>query len=351
MKSYDIVEWGKPLQVVMRDTPKPVGTEVLVKIDACGVCHSDLHIRDGSLDLGNGRRVTFESVGVKLPFTLGHEIVGTVVSGGPDATVAAGARCVVYPWQGCGHCRHCRRGDELSCDAGRALGTRLPGGYSDHVIVSHERYLLDYGTLDPLLAATCACSGLTAFSALRKLPSLTVEDSILLIGAGGLGLAALGLTSVLTKARVVVADIDSAKLSVARSQGAHEILDLKQTDAGARLRSMVGEGVRGVIDFVGSPDTVDFAINAAGRGGVAVIVGLFGGALPLSTALLPMRNLTVRGSYVGSLAEMVELIALLQASPVPTLPLHERAMSQINEMLADLAAGKVSGRVVARVDG
>lgn len=348
MRSHDIVEWGKPLQLVVRETPQPVGTEVLVRVEACGVCHSDLHIREGSIDLGSGRRVSFDSIGVKLPFTLGHEIVGTVAAAGPESSAVPGTRCVVYPWQGCGHCRHCLRGDELSCDAGRALGTRVPGGYSDHVIVSHQRYLLDYGALDPLLAATCACSGLTAYSALRKLPSLTAQDHLLLIGAGGLGLAALGLASALTEARIVVADIDAAKLPLARSRGAHEVLDLSAADAGVRLRSLIGEGVRGVIDFVGSPETVDFALRASGRGGAIVVVGLFGGAMSLSTALLPMRNITLRGSYVGSLQEMTDLLAMLQTAPVLNVPLHERPMSQVEDALADLAAGRVSGRMLVR---
>jgi alcohol dehydrogenase, propanol-preferring len=352
MKSWDIVEWGRPLQAVVRETPRPEGTQVLVRIDACGVCHSDLHIQTGALDLGGGRQVSFESVGVTLPFTMGHEIVGEVAAAGPDADIAVGTRCVVYPWHGCGHCRLCLRGDELSCNQGMALGTRRPGGYADHVMVPHARYLLDYGRLDPLLAATCACSGLTAYSALRKLPPLQAEDTLLLIGAGGLGQAALGLAAELTPARVVVADIANAKLAAATEAGAQGTLNLRAGDDAslAALREMKAE-VRSVIDFVGSPQTVGFAMKAAGRGGVVVIVGLFGGALPVSTALLPMRNLTLRGSYVGTLAEMQELLDLLQRRPLLKVPLERRPMSALNEALEDLAAGRVAGRVLAMTDG
>ena len=347
MKSFDIVEWGRPLQEVIRATPKPTGSEVLLAVQACGVCHSDLHIRDGFLDLGEGRRASFEDLGLKLPFTLGHEIVGTVVAAGPAADIAPGARRVVYPWIGCGVCRHCTAGDELSCESNVALGTRRAGGYADHVIVPHPRYLLDFGDLDPLVAATCACSGLTAFSALRKLPVYGPEDTLLLIGAGGLGLAALDLARTLTKARVVGADIDPAKLMAASAASGCATVDLRQPGAVERLRAIVGEGVRGVIDFVGAPNTLDFGLKAAGKGATLVAVGLFGGGLNLSTAMLPSRNLTLRGSYVGTLQEMRDLLALVQRERLLRVPIEQIPMPQINDALEALATGRARGRLVA----
>jgi len=351
MKSYDIVEWGKPLQEVLRDTPTPTGSEVRVKVEACGVCHSDLHIREGALDLGNGKHIEFGSVGVKLPFTMGHEIVGVVDEIGPDARIARGTRCVVYPWHGCGDCLNCRNGREVDCENGRALGTRRPGGYSDYVLVPHERYILDYGTLDPLLAATCACSGLTSYSALRKLPPLLPDDTLLLIGAGGLGLAALGLAPAVTAARVVVADIDDAKLEHAAKAGAANVVNLRSEDAVRSLRQVAPNGIRGIIDFVGSAQTTGIALDSVARGGTVIVVGLFGGALSVSTALLPMRNVTLRGSYVGSLDEMKSLLALLEEQEIVSpVKLQKRPMSQANEALDDLARGRIAGRVLAVAD-
>ncbi|ABF12404.1 alcohol dehydrogenase [Cupriavidus metallidurans] len=348
MKSYDIVEWGKPLQEVLRDRPKPVGTEVLVKVQACGICHSDLHIRDGLLDLGNGKHISFESVGVKLPFTMGHEIVGVVAEAGSEASVKAGTPCVVYPWHGCGTCLNCTNGREVDCESGRALGTRKPGGYSDYVVVPHEQYLLDYGNLDPLLAATCACSGLTSFSALKKLPPMLEADTLVLIGAGGLGLAALGLAPQLTSARLVVADIDDEKLARASAAGAHEVVNLRSENAARDLRKAAPNGIRAIVDFVGSAQTTGVALESVARGGTVVVVGLFGGAISLSTALLPMRNVTLRGSYVGSVEEMRALLDLLQekgkGSPVN---LKSLPMSAVNEALEELAQGRVAGRLLA----
>lgn len=348
MKSYDIVEWGKPLQEVLRETPAPTGSEVRVRIEACGICHSDLHIREGALDLGNGKRIDFESVGVKLPFTMGHEIVGVVDELGPDARIPRGTRCVVYPWHGCGECLNCRNGREVDCERGRALGTRRPGGYSDYVVVPHERYLLDYGTLDPLLAATCACSGLTSYSALRKLPPLLAEDTLVLIGAGGLGLAALGLAPVATPARIVVADIDDAKLGHAASAGAHDVVNLRAENAVHALRQAAPNGIRAIIDFVGSAQTTGLALESVARGGTVIVVGLFGGALSVSTALLPMRNVTLRGSYVGSVDEMQSLLTLLQErESVSPVQLQTLPMSLVNDALDELARGHVAGRLLA----
>ncbi len=346
MKSYDIVEWGRPLQAVLREKPAPQGHEVLLAVDACGVCHSDLHIQSGKLDMGDGRQVSFDSLGLKLPFTLGHEIVGRVVAVGPEASIAVGARCVVFPWIGCGQCKRCTSGDELSCESNIALGTRRAGGFSDHVLVPHERYLLDYGDVDPWVAATCACSGLTAFSALRKLPPLTADDALLLIGAGGLGLAALHLAPALTRARLVVADIDEAKLRYVHESTGVEVLNLRNPEAVRSLRERLGEGVRGVLDFVGSPSTLETALQAVGKGATVIVVGLFGGATNLPIAALPSRNLTLRGSYVGSLAEMRELLDLVKRDSLLRVPLTSIPLDDINQALDDLGAGRVQGRVV-----
>jgi len=344
MQSYQIVEWGKPLRLIPAVTPTPQGTEVLLKVQACGVCHSDVHIGEGHFDLGDGRLAKLEASGTRLPFTMGHEIVGTVAAAGPDSDVPIGTNWAVYPWIGCGSCPACRAGRETYCATPNALGIRAPGGYSDYVMVPHRRYLLDYGSLDGALAATCGCSVLTAYAALRKLPALESSDTVLIIGAGGLGLAALGLASRLTPARIVVADRDDAKLALAQTRGASAVVN---TSGGPEaLRAITRGGVAGVIDFVGAAATVGLAMRIAATGATIVVVGLFGGSLPLSTALLPLRSLSLIGSYVGSLEQMRELLALLTRENTLSVPLQRRPMSDVNLALDDLRAGRVQGRVV-----
>ena len=112
MLSYDVFEWGKPLQRAERETPSPRGTEVLLRLKYCGVCHSDVHIRDGHFELGGGKRMHMSERGMDLPATLGHEPYGTIIAAGPEAgNVPVGADCLVYPWTGCGACRRRARSD------------------------------------------------------------------------------------------------------------------------------------------------------------------------------------------------------------------------------------------------
>lgn len=346
MESYQVLEWGQPLQAVLGKTPRPAGTEVLMRVKACGVCHSDVHIRDGFYDLGEGKTVRLTDIGINLPLTMGHEIVGEVVAIGPDADISSGMKGVVFPWIGCGACRHCLRGAELDCATPRSLGTRRAGGYSDLVLVPHPRYVLPYEGIDPLVAASAACSGLTAYSALKKLPACTPEDVIVLIGAGGLGLAALGLVRQLTQARVVVVDANPVKLELARAQ-ADAVIDIRDTGSNAALRAFAGDGATAVIDFVGLAQTFEWAFAALRKGGTLIEVGLFGGGVSLSVPLLPMRNLKLLGSYVGSLEEFKELLALLRRPEVTTVPLLQRPIAEINEIFEDIRLGKVPGRVMA----
>jgi D-arabinose 1-dehydrogenase-like Zn-dependent alcohol dehydrogenase len=194
---------------------------VLLRVEAAGVCHSDVHIWDGYFDLGGDRRISLESRGVHLPFTMGHEIAGAVAALGPQASgVKVGDKVVAYPWIGCGECAVCRKGEELLCLTPRTLGTRRAGGYGTHVIVPHGRYLLPHDGVPQSLAATYTCSGITAFSALKKAREhLDINDHLVIIGAGGVGGSAVHIAPAAVAGRVIVADIDAQKRAQARQMG------------------------------------------------------------------------------------------------------------------------------------
>ncbi|MEI8154511.1 MAG: alcohol dehydrogenase catalytic domain-containing protein, partial [Hyphomicrobiales bacterium] len=186
MRSFQVCTCGEPLQLAVHATPEPRGTEVLLKVLAAGVCHSDLHLSDGYFDLGGGKKLNIIDRGMKLPVTLGHENVGEVVAFGPDARgVKIGDRRLVDPWMGCGECGVCKRGDEQLCTKPSIIGVFRPGRYSDHRLVPHPRYLFDIGNLPPERAAPLRCSGVTTYSAVQKVgPTLTTEPPWTLAAPG-----------------------------------------------------------------------------------------------------------------------------------------------------------------------
>ena len=345
MISYQLERFGQPLVRVARDVPHPLGTEVLLRIEACGVCHSDLHLNDGFFDMGGGKRLDLAK-GRELPLTLGHEIAGTVVALGPEAhDIEVGARRVVYPWIGCGDCGFCVAGQEQLCPHSGALGVVRDGGFSDHVVVPHSRYLFDFGEQPINLACTYACSGLTAYSAVRKAQPRVEGRQLVIIGLGGVGLAALGLTQVLTGAAVVGVDVDEAALQAAAETGA-TVVDGSDKEAVKHIRRATGGGAPAVIDFVGAETTARLGFNALASGGLLVLVGLFGGQICASLPLWPLRSLTVQGSYVGSLDEMRELMQLAKAGSVPPIPVTARPLAEAKTVLDELRLGNAVGRMV-----
>jgi D-arabinose 1-dehydrogenase-like Zn-dependent alcohol dehydrogenase len=350
MRSYQIVEWGQPIELREHPTPMPKGTEVLLRVTAAGICHSDLHINDGFFDLGEGRKVELGKLGASLPLTLGHEIAGVVEALGPDARgVEIGAPRVAFPWIGCRACAVCAHEREQLCLSPKFLGARVHGGYSEYVIVPHPKYLVDYGSVPTALACTFACAGLTAYSALRKVAPLSEDDHLVLIGAGGVGLSGLHIAPSVVPAKRIVADVDPQKRGIARQAGAFATIDNSEPDAVAKVIELTGGGARAAIDFVGAPQTARFGIDVLRKGGT-LMVGLYGGALSLPLPLMPQRSLTLRGSYVGTLEEMEEVMALGRAGKVPPIPIDVRPLSDAPQALDDLRAGRVSGRVILQPD-
>ncbi len=348
MFSWDIVEHGRPLQLAHRQTPTPQGTEVLVRVLRCGVCHSDLHIWDGYFDLGGGRRFYVRERGCVPPFTLGHEPFGVVEALGPRARgVRIGDRRIVYPWIGCGKCAVCRCGQDHYCVSGaRFLGVLRAGAYASHLLVPHPKYLVDASGLDEAFAATLACSGLTAYSAAAKLPALGRRDWVAVIGCGGLGLAAISVLRAKGVRNLVACDVDEAKLAAARRQGAKRVLDSAGADAGEKLAALAGGNLAGAIDFVGTPQTAALGLGALRKGGRYVLCGLYGGELVHPLPPIAQRAIGIVGSYVGSLRELEEVVALAKKRKLRPGPITVRPQSEVNAVLEDLEAGRIVGRAV-----
>ena len=347
MISYQIIEHGKPLQKVLKETPKPTGTEVLVRITRSGVCHSDLHIWDGYFDLGGGKRFYVKDRGCVPPFTMGHEPFGVVEALGPKAKgVKVGQKRIVFPWIGCGKCPMCKAERDNYCTAMRTIGVMRPGAYSTHLLVPHPKYLVDAAGIDEAFAATLACSGVTAYSAARKLTDLVAQDCVAVIGCGGVGLATVAVLRALGVRNVIACDVDEGKLAAAREFGAKLTLDTRAPDAVQKLQGLAKGSLGGVIDLVGMPATAQLGLAALRKGGRYVMVGLFGGELQHPLPSFALRAIGISGSYVGNLPELREVVALAKKKKLKKMPLSTRPSSEVNAILEELKAAKVLGRVV-----
>ena len=347
MISYQITEHGKPLQKVFSETPKPAGSEVLMRVTRSGVCHSDLHIWEGYFDLGGGKRFYVKERGCVPPFTLGHEPFGIVEALGPKAKgVKVGQKRLIHPWIGCGKCPMCKAERDNYCTAMRTIGVVKPGAYSTHLLVPHPKYLVDASGIDESFAATLACSGVTAYSAASKLTDLVAQDSVAVIGCGGVGLATIAVLRALGVKSVIACDVDEAKLAAARAFGAKLTLDTRAPDAVPKLQGLAKGSLGGVIDLVGMPATAQLGLGALRKGGRYVLVGLFGGELQHPLPPFALRAVGIVGSYVGNLQELKAVVALAKKKKLKKMPLSTRPAGEVNAILDDLKAAKVLGRVV-----
>ena len=351
MISYDVIEHGRPLQRVLKDTPRPAGTEVLVRITRSGVCHSDLHIWDGYFDLGGGKKFYVKDRGCVPPFTMGHEPFGVVEGLGSavsrvDKKIRKGQKRVVFPWIGCGTCPVCKDGLDNYCAAMRSLGVTRPGAYSTHMLVPHPRYLVEASGVDEAFAATLACSGITAYSAISKIPKLTARDWVAVIGCGGVGLMAVSVLKAKGIRNVIACDVDEGKLGAAKTLGAKLTLDTRAPDAAQRLKDLAVGNLAAAIDFVGMPATFNVAYPALRKGGRYILCGLFGGEVTLPMPPIAQRAVGIIGSYVGNLQELKEVVALAKKKKLRPTPVETRPAREVNRTLEELKAGKILGRVV-----
>jgi len=346
MIRQSMTAYATPLCETVVEAPEPQGTQVLVRISSCGVCHSDLHLHDGYFSLGGDKKLDVTAFR-SLPFTLGHEIAGVVEQAGPDANVKIGTSAAVFPWIGCGECAACQAGEENLCAAPRHLGIQVDGGFATHVLVPHPRYLIDHGSVPATLAGAYMCSGLTAFSALKRLREHAKRGPVLLVGLGGVGMMGLAFALALFAHRPIVADIDAAKREAALAAGAAAAYDPADMNARKALLKATG-GVHGAVDFAGTDGSLAFASGALAKGGKVVITGLIGGTYTTPIAMFPLRVFGIEGTMTGTLAEAHEMMALARAGKIPPVPIFERPLAAAQASLDDLRAGKIVGRVVLK---
>jgi propanol-preferring alcohol dehydrogenase len=348
MKAARIVKVNEPLQVQELQTPKPKGSQILVKVQSSGVCHSDVHAWEGYYEGISGQQLKTTDRGVKYPLTPGHEIAGIVDSLGEQVEgFSKNEKVLVYPWIGEGMCPACRIGQENLCDKPRSLGIYNDGGYAEYVLVPNYKYLVKIGDdMDTDTSAPLSCAGLTAYGAIKN-ANLKPYDNVVIVGTGGLGLMAIQLTKAVTASRIIAMDIDDKKLEVAKKEGADIIVNSKKEDPVKAVLDLTDRlGADAVIDFVNATKSVETDMQFLRRRAKLVLVGLFGGELKLSLVTMPTRAYSLIGSYTGSLDDLVELASLAERGVIKPVVSSRFKLNQAGEALQMLKDGKIVGRGV-----
>ncbi|MER5177341.1 NAD(P)-dependent alcohol dehydrogenase [Streptomyces sp. NPDC002896] len=346
MKALQYREIGAAPEVVTVPDPEPGPGQVLLKVTAAGVCHSDIAVMEWPA----------EGFPYELPLTLGHEGVGTVAALGAGVTgLAEGDAVAVYgPW-GCGTCAKCAEGKENYCLRAGELGIfppglGAPGSMAEYMLVDDARHLVPIGGLDPVATVPLTDAGLTPYHAIKKsLPKLVPGSTAVVIGTGGLGHVAIQLLRAMTAARVIALDVSEDKLALARTVGAHEAV-LSDAQAAAKVRELTGGlGAQAVFDFVGVEPTVKTAGAVAAVEADVTIVGIGGAGLPVGFGHLPFE-VSVAAPYWGSRGELFEVLDLARAGAVSV---HTETFSLDEAPLAyeRLHAGKINGRAVILPNG
>lgn len=314
MRAVVLRAFDAPLALERRPIPSAHNPdESVLRVLACGICHSDLHVVEGVF-------------GSHLPIVLGHEIVA--------ADERLGNVLVYAPW-GCGECRFCRATEEMLCPDGREAGLFQDGGYAEFVRVPARRYLYPIGDLHPVDAAPLGCGGLTSYRAVKHARSrLGPGSRALVLGAGGLGQFAIQYLRLLTDAAVDVGDPSPIKRERALQLGA------QQAAAPDELQA----SYTAVLDFVGSADSLAHAARLVDRQGIAVVVGLYGGRCEFGVGAVPPEAQFMTSIW-GSRDELAELIELAQRERLQ-YTIDTMALERAQEAHDLIRSGQARGRIV-----
>lgn len=334
MKAAVVRQFGKPL--VIEDVPVPVPGpgEILVKVIACGVCHTDLHAADGDWP-----------VKPTPPFVPGHEVAGLVAALGPGVTGLKEGDPVGVAWlhDACTHCEYCETGWETLCEKQHNTGYSCDGGFAEYVIaaapfVARLPADVDFAQIAPIL-----CAGVTTYKGLKETEARPGEW-VAISGVGGLGHVAIQYAKAMGL-HVAALDITPDKLALAKSAGADLAVDARSSDAVADVLRITGGGAHGVLVTAVSPPAFSQALRLVRRRGTVSLVGLPPGEFATPIFDVVLKRITVRGSIVGTRRDLDEAIAFAADGKVRA-EIKKAPLEDINTIFANLKAGTIEGRMV-----
>lgn len=342
MRAMRLVDVGR-LQLMDVEAPKVEEFEVLVRMQAAGVCHSDVHIRRGYVG-----KVSIKDLGFKLPLTLGHEVAGVVEETGEGVEgFAKGDAVVINSWIGCGACYYCKTGEENLCDNQRQVGINIDGGFAEYVKVPHYKYLFKIKNLSPIDAAPLACAGTTSYRATRK-ADLDPSKFLTVIGAGGgVGHMVVQIAKAISGATIIGVDVREEALKIAEKAGADYVVDGRMENVAEEILKLTGgKGSNAIIDLNNSEKTLSVYPFALAKRGKYIMVGLAGADLKYPSAMIVSREAQFMGSWVGSQADFISVMNLAEKGMVKPIVTKIRKLEEANEALDDLEHGRVAGRQV-----
>jgi propanol-preferring alcohol dehydrogenase len=344
VRAVQLTHWQRPAEVRDVPRPHPGPGEVLLEVRAAGLCHSDLHLMHWPAG----------TLPYELPFTLGHEVAGTVAELGEGADglgLELGDPVLVYgPW-GCGRCPRCARGEEHLCARrngrpGGGCGLGRDGGLAEYLVLPSPRLAISIGDLDPVAAAPLADAALTPYHAIKRaLPELRPGSVAVVIGVGGLGHVAVQLLRALSACRIVAVDRRDEALEMAAHAGADVTLQADGLEASHVRAAAGGRGAQLVLDMVGVDATLALAAGSVGAGGHVSIVGVGGGTFPMRFGAVPVETPVIFTNW-GTRSELAEVVELARSGAV-AIEVERVPLDAVPDAYRRLEAGDVRGRVVA----
>src|SRR5271154_5272773 len=334
MQAAFVERFGKPLVFMEVDIPTPGPGQILVKTEACGVCHTDLHAATGDWPLKP-----------KLPFTPGHEAIGRVVAVGAGVKIVKEGDRVGVPWlySACGHCEHCLAAWETVCGEAQFGGYTKNGGFAEYILADPDYVAHIPAGLGAHEAAPIICAGITTYKGVKETGARPGEW-IAISGAGGLGHLAIQYAKAMGL-QVCAVDIDDGKLAHATRLGADFVVNAKTGDPAAAVRKATGGGAHGVL--ITAPSLIAFkqGVGMTRKRGTCVLVGLPPGEFPVPLFDVVANCITIRGSFVGTRRDMAEALAFAVGGKVKA-DIERQPLSSINGIFDRLEHGDVPSRVV-----